>query len=405
MGRFLCHKGVYLFVLTIFVHVAGLFAQGKDIPPLQRKVTLVLKNGTLLDVKKAVKEQTNVEITGRFDLTAGGFTVDAHGVTVPQLLKESFTPKGYTWELRDSMVVLREPTKKDSSITSAELPLQPTTLTGLVTDTTGEALPGATVRVYGQNRGVSTNHAGRFTLPISKADTLLDISFIGYEKQRLLLSPNQRFIAVQLHFADKRLDDVFVSGMSEASERSTIGSIDHLDFTYIQSLGNDNAVTNLQGAVPNLLVEQTSGVPNSTVSVQLRGRSSFTGRAGPLYVINGIPYAGNLSTINLRPSISSQNVNGGVSPFSLQMFGPIKSIVILKDAEATAIYGARGANGVILIETFRGKPGRTTFDVDLVYGVGRVARKYNLLDTQEYLTMRKVAFRNDGLTPDRKSVV
>ncbi|HJT74938.1 MAG TPA: SusC/RagA family TonB-linked outer membrane protein, partial [Chitinophaga sp.] len=180
-----------------------------------------------------------------------------------------------------------------------------------------------------------------------------------------------------------------------------VGNISQVVFKPIKQVGTSNALMALQGVVPGLQVDQTSGVPGSVISIQLRGRNWVMGIAGPLIVINGIPYVGSLPVVNLRSSVATQNVNGGISSFNLQMFGEIKSISILKDADATSIYGSRGANGVVLVETVRGKPGKLTLDVTLLRGGGKVANKYNLLGTEEYLSMRKEAFRNDRLTPGK----
>src|SRR6202012_525880 len=158
-----------------------------------------------------------------------------------------------------------------------------------------------------------------------------------------------------------------------------------------------------EGRVPGLFITQTGGLPGGAVNVHIQGLNSISRGNDPLYVIDGIPYAAQLPSNLGGPLIASnssstnipQNTTG--SPFSFLNPDDIETIEVLKDAAATAIYGSRAANGAILITTKKGQSGKTKVDVTLQNGIGTVAHMMNLLNTQQYLQMRKEAYKNDGL--------
>ncbi len=149
-----------------------------------------------------------------------------------------------------------------------------------------------------------------------------------------------------------------------------------------------------------MVITQTTGVPGGAVTVQIRGRSSLQQTTDPLYIVDGAPYPASVFAAGGNYNLPIAITNGsGVSPFSFLNLADIESIEVLKDADATAIYGSRGANGVVLITTKKGKSGSTKVSATVQSGIGKVDRMLDLMNTQQYLQMRREAFANDGITP------
>ncbi len=188
--------------------------------------------------------------------------------------------------------------------------------------------------------------------------------------------------------------------MELQTKRFNTGNVVTLSNKEIERQPVGNPLNNLQGRVAGLYISQNSGVPGGSFNIQIRGQNSINNGNDPLYIIDGVPY-----TSQLLPNLSEDILQRGRGSFvggnPLSYINPtdIESISVLKDADATSIYGSRGANGVIIITTKRGKEGKTKVDLNLSTGISNVARKLSLLNTQQYLEMRREAFANDGANP------
>jgi len=154
----------------------------------------------------------------------------------------------------------------------------------------------------------------------------------------------------------------------------------------------NNPLLALQGRVPGLVIEQTSGLPGAGVTVRIQGLNSLSNGNNPFYVIDGVPYSS-----ESLPSLSAGSPLNGGSPLAFIDPSTIESIDVLKDADATAIYGSRAANGAILITTKKGKAGRASVDLTIREGLGAVANMQKLMNTEQYLEMRREAYKNDGI--------
>ena len=162
----------------------------------------------------------------------------------------------------------------------------------------------------------------------------------------------------------------------------------------------NNPLLALEGRIPGVFVTQSTGFPGSGVVVQIQGQNSITNGNDPFYVIDGVPYTSELLP-NWGGIFGANGINSSISGSPLNYINPsdIESISVLKDADATAIYGSRAANGAILITTKKGAPGRTTVNLDVQQGFGQVTRKLDLMNTQQYLEMRHEGLNNDGVAP------
>jgi TonB-linked SusC/RagA family outer membrane protein len=282
---------------------------------------------------------------------------------------------------------------------SAQNNAQPTSknITGKVIDDQGQPLPGATVKVVNSPAITITDNAGNFTLNrISETGTLA-ITFIGYLSVTIPISANTNVpLTIILRADANSLNEVQVIGYGTTTKRLNTGSVSTINATDIQKQPVTNALSALSGRIAGVFVQTTNGLPGGDVSIQIRGKGSLTAGTNPLYIIDGVPFA---STSLVYNTALAAGINGAISPFNSLNPSDIESISILKDADATAIYGSRGANGVVLITTKKGKQGKVKTDINLYQGISQVANLPKLLNLQDYLTIRKEAFKNDGLIP------
>jgi len=266
-------------------------------------------------------------------------------------------------------------------------------VTGVVRDAKG-VLPGVSITVKGKNAGGITNEKGDYLVLAKVTDTLV-FSFVGYKTITIAVN-NRSKIDVQLLEDLTALQEVVVNaGYYTVKESERTGSIVKITSKDIDRQPVANVLATMQGRMAGVNITQTTGVPGGGFDVQIRGQNSIRADGNsPLYIIDGIPaYSQSLGNSNLSagilPSVSALNA---INP------SDIESIEILKDADATSIYGSRGSNGVVLITTKKGKSGKTQFLLNSYTGAAKITRKLDLMNTQQYLEMRREAFKNDGIT-------
>ncbi|HZH63617.1 MAG TPA: SusC/RagA family TonB-linked outer membrane protein [Flavisolibacter sp.] len=264
------------------------------------------------------------------------------------------------------------------------------TVTGTVNDQTGKGVPGVTVTVKGTNTATQTNAEGQYTISAPENATLV-FSAVGFTGMEMALAGRTSFDA-SLQASDAGLSEVVVIGYGTARRRDVTGSV----ATVAAKDFNRGVVTTpsqlIQGKVAGVLIVNNSGQPGGATTVRIRGNTSIRTGNQPLYVIDGVPIDGRIA----RPSL---NVGGlGQTPASDPMYfiNPfdISSIDVLKDASATAIYGSRGSNGVILITTRKGSSGAPRIDVNASAGISKILRKYDVLNAEEY----RAALKSYSLT-------
>jgi TonB-linked SusC/RagA family outer membrane protein len=231
-------------------------------------------------------------------------------------------------------------------------------LSGKVSDSDGLPLPGVSVVVVGTSNGVQTDFDGLFRIDVSLGD-VLRFSYLGQKTKDVTIG-NFDFLDVILENDTELLDEVVVTGYSTLKKSEVTGAIVQLGTEAVRQISTATVDQALQGQVAGLFMVQTSGTPGSSSNVRIRGRSSITAGNEPLYVIDGVPV-----------NSGDQSISGATSWFSALAgldSNNIESMTVLKDASATAQYGARGANGVIVITTKNGKSGTTSFDFNATYG-------------------------------------
>lgn len=279
---------------------------------------------------------------------------------------------------------------------------QSITVRGRVIDGQGQPVAGATVIEKGTSNGAITDEKGGFVLHASNENDSLVITSIGYERQAFKPS-GSRGVTVTLNKSSNELDQTVIRAYGTTTRRLNTGDISTVTAKEIAQQPVSNPLAALEGRVPGLVVTQSSGVPGSAFKVQIMGQNSIAQGSEPLFVIDGIPYGPNNDFTNQLSSAAVANDRSGLSPFSSINPSDIESVEILKDADATAIYGSRGANGVVLITTKRGRPGKARFTVNIYSGMGKVSRTMNIMNTAQYLNMRREAFKNDNVIPNESN--
>ncbi|MBC9909534.1 SusC/RagA family TonB-linked outer membrane protein [Chitinophaga varians] len=382
-------------------------AMGLPLRGLSQTMSYSSKKVTLQQVFAEIKKQTNHAVVfnpEQVDVTQT-VPVNAHNQRLDDFMRTLLakTPLGFTI-VGTTIVVFR---KADLPAEFNVAPPPSPEVMGVVYDEkTSQPIPGVSVFASASNKGTQTNEKGFFSLKNLKDAEMLTFSSIGYEKVTMAAGQPGVTFYVKMKVATNELDQAVVQAYGVTSKRLATGNITRVSGAEIASQPVMNPLQALQGRVPGLLISQTNGYANSPVKLEIRGRNSL-GKgflSDPLYIVDGVPLTV-LNVTSFANGTSPGFVQGGVSPTGGQspLFGlsakDIESIEVLKDADATAIYGSRGANGVIIITTKRGKTGKTTLSLDVKEGIVTVPRQWHLLDTRQYLQMRREAFKNDGITP------
>ncbi|QJD81332.1 SusC/RagA family TonB-linked outer membrane protein [Spirosoma rhododendri] len=277
-------------------------------------------------------------------------------------------------------------------------PKQERTVTGRVLSADdNNALPGVTVAVKGTTRGTTTDANGIYRIAIPNEQAILVFSSVGFRAEEIAVG-NKSTVDIRLSSDDKSLNEVVVIGYGTQKKSQTTGAISSVSSKQITELPIANIGQAIQGRVAGVDVAQSGSRPGSTPTIRVRGRRSFNAGNNPLYVVDGIPLAGDRNELlSGRPLILGTTMDFVSSGY--EDFNPndVASLEILKDATATAIYGARGANGVVLVTTKRGNTNnKTTISYDNYVGVTDALDKINLFNGPEFTEFVREAYRTTG---------
>jgi TonB-linked SusC/RagA family outer membrane protein len=263
---------------------------------------------------------------------------------------------------------------------------QERTVTGTVTSSEDDGpLPGASVVVVGTSTGTSTDAQGRYEIEVPSGDVTLRFSFVGFEPKEVSVGDRTE-INVSLVPDYKQLDEVVVVGYGSQIQRDVTGTISQVETQDLENISVTSFEEALQGKAAGVFVENSSGKLGQGIKVQVRGVSSVSADNQPLYVIDGVP----VTTQNLSSNEAATN------PLADLNYNDIESIQILKDAASAAIYGARGSNGVVLIETKSGRAGKTTFSVNYQMSSSEPTNKVDFLNAEQYVNLYLEAAANSN---------
>ncbi|WP_417941282.1 SusC/RagA family TonB-linked outer membrane protein [Flavobacterium sp. RS13.1] len=306
-----------------------------------------------------------------------------------------------------SVVIYKKETVKTEIGSSGKnnVPEKDRTITGKVLDEKGFPLPGVSVLLVGSNKHGVTDFDGQFYIDLPSGKHTLKVTYLGYKTQEITVE-NQSSVVIQLQPDLAKLDEVVIIGYGTTTKRTTTGSVVKITAEDIEKQPITNILQSLQGRTAGVFVTQTSGYAGSDMNISIRGRNFIQGDNLPFYIIDGVPYIGDDIKEQSQKDGGQANmqvVRGAqkrTSPLNILNPNDIESIEILKDADATAIYGSRGANGVVLITTKKGKAGKTEFTITTNSGVSEVAHMVKTLDTPAYLNMLQTALDNNGDVAD-----
>lgn len=365
-----------------------------------QKVTLKERSIKLTTLLDKIRIQTGYDFlfTETTLKSIGRVSIDVKDEELKSVLAKVFDGLPIEYRIENRSVTV---TKKDPGFFSELLAnFKQVDVNGRILDDKGNPLVGATIMIKGGNLGIRSDKNGNFSIKNLPDNSVIVVSYLGYKVKEVKAS--SEFMTIALEPDEQMLQDVVINkGYYTTSEKLNTGSAVQISADQLQRQPIGNPIQMLQGLVPGMQIRQTSGMAGAATTVLIRGRNSINSGVIPLYVIDGIPYNGLPvdQQVGSGATILGGQPNGFTDPLSNINPNDIESITVLKDADATAIYGSRGANGVVLITTKRGKKGKTTFDVNYNSGMSETVNQRKLLSSKEYLDLRRIAFANDGRIP------
>lgn len=398
---------VLLLVATLQVSAAG----------YSQKVTLTRQNAPLVQVFKEIERQTGYLFLYEESLLRQTRNVSIEAASMP--LKDALDicmkeqPLEYT--IIQHTVVIKEKAavqKLAEALFAAPPPVR--NLSGVVWDGKGKPVEGAVLTIKSLRKSVVSDQQGRYNFTDLPAGTYsMEIALIGYETQTRTVTVKANEIAaatIYLKETNNVLDETVIIAYGTTTRRFNTGSVASVSAADIARQPVGNVLQALQGRIAGLEVNPQSGLASANIGLQIRGRkdlisdvNQYKSLTEPLYVIDGVPlmnsFGGSTTFGGMLQNGLTGPAEGQSALFSINP-ADVESVEVLKDADATSIYGSRGANGVVLITTKKAKPGKSTFSINAYTGFTTRARKAKMLNTQQYLEMRREAFKNDNITPN-----
>lgn len=345
---------------------------------LDKVVTIRVQGRTLSEVLTEIEQQSQVRFSfnPKSIPSQAKITLDYENASLRQVLDEIATRVKISYEVSGEYILLTR--IKTSQLNLSEPRAMAVAVTGVVNDDEGHSLPGVNVIEKGTTNGTATDAGGKFSLQVAGESSVLVFTFIGFQTQEVSVGSTTNF-SIALSPDVQALDEVVVVGYGTVKKSDLTGAVAKVKSEDITAFPTTNVVQALSGRAPGVQVIQNTGAPGANVSVRIRGTNSIQGSNEPLYVVDGFPISGS------NPSMLNN--------------ADIESMEILKDASATAIYGSRGANGVVLITTKRGSAGRTRVDLETSFSMQSLRKKMDLMNGSEYAQFVNETRANDNLPP------
>ena len=385
-----------LFLLLLITSVVQVYATDA----LAQRVNYSGQNVSVREILTVIEKQTGFMFFYKDVLLddTDPVTVDFSDKPIDEVMNEICASQNFSWSVEKQTITLVKKGEKISipeDTPEQEANLLPPPVKGRVVDEGGNPLPGASVMIKSTRTGTITDSEGYFSIEIKTGEALL-ISFVGFTAQEVIAIPGE--ILVTLKKEISKLDEVQVIAYGTTTKRLSTSSLGSVQADVIGKLPVLNPIQALQGRVAGLSISQNSGAIGSGMDIQIRGINSIESGTQPLIIIDGavIPSQGLVASPSdsrsLVPVGGYMTYSGGTTAFNSINPEDVESIEVLKDADATAIYGSRGANGVILITTKKGKAGESRFSVDASRGINMATYIPKRMNLPQYLEMRKDAF-------------
>ncbi|QMW04378.1 TonB-dependent receptor [Spirosoma foliorum] len=352
---------------------------GKAQQLLDQKITLSVESQNVKKVLHQIEKQVDARFVFSSQIIQSDRKISVKSQSEPlsQVLIKLLKPLQLVYEVSGNMIIIRPdrpaksvPIEVDQAAIVAPIEQVARSISGTVSDQTGVTLPGVNVVIKGTQKGTTTDAQGQFKLELPDTETTLVFSSVGYLPKEVIVG-NETILTITLTADTKALGEVVVVGYGTQKRADVTAAIASVPMGEIRDMPVSNVATALQGKIPGVVIQQTSGAPGSTPAIKVRGFGSISAGTSPLVVVDG----------NI--------VGSGV--FGLLSSVDIESIDVLKDASSTAIYGSKGSNGVLLVTTKRGKPGRMNVNLDVYTGFQEITKKIDLLNSQQYAEFAKEA--------------
>lgn len=359
-------KFILAMKLTAFIIIAALaHVSAKSYSQI---VTLHQKNSTVEKVLRSIEKQTGYHFMyDKQDVAkAGAINIEVANVSIQIALDQCFKDQPLTYKIFDQTIVVKK--KDEQAVTQAAV--DPVKITGTVSDAKGP-LPGVTVKVKGTNVGVQTDINGKYNITAPDGNGTLVFTFIGYTAKEVPIAGKTQ-LDVTLAEEPKALSEVVVVGYGTARKVDLTGSVGSVGAKQLQERPQTNLEQELSGKIAGVNVSSNSGAPGGATKVRIRGYSSINTSTDPLYVVDGVVWTEGGNAINPND---------------------IESIDVLKDASSTAIYGTRGANGVILVTTKRGRKGGT-ISYDSYVAVNHMFKEIPVLNSKQFMEIEDISYAN-----------
>jgi TonB-linked SusC/RagA family outer membrane protein len=358
-------KIILVMKLTAILIIAAL--TNVSAKTFSQTVSLRQKNASVEKVLRLIEKQTGYHFMyDKQDVSkAGGINIDVEKVTIDQALNEAFKDQPLTYKIFQETIVVKKKDPDNNPVEFKAIDIQ-----GTVTDARGP-LPGVNVKLKGTTTGTSTDVNGKYKLTVPDGNGTLVFSFIGYNSQEVAINNRQNIDVVMVEQA-KDLNEVVVIGYGTARKSDLTGAVTTVKAEQLLDKPVPNLSQALQGKVAGVDVSVNSNAPGAAAKVRIRGIGSINSNLDPLYVVDGVV---------------------GVDPNSINP-NDVASLEVLKDASSTAIYGVRGANGVIMVTTKRGRTGPATISYEANANISELSRHLPTLNSQEFVDIYNQSFAN-----------
>ncbi|RAV28176.1 TonB-dependent receptor [Sinomicrobium soli] len=363
-----------IFLLFIGIGLSSVYASHSS---AQTRMDINMRNVTVKQVFEEIQKNSEYVFfykDGTLD-EREKVSLDVKDATLEDILHKIFGKTTLTYELDGRQVIVRkkpgkipEPGTSETNISAGEQGME---ISGTVTDSQGTPLPGANVLEKGTAHGTQTDFDGNYTLTVSGKDAVLEVSYLGFVNQEVPVDGRTE-VQVALREDVSALEEVVVVGYGTQKKSDLTGAVSSLSSEDLTSGGSvSNVAQAIQGRASGVVVTQNSKAPGGSMSIRIRGANSVSSTNEPLYVVDGFPTD---NGVNINPD-------------------DIASMEILKDASATAIYGSRGANGVVMITTKRGKEGISNITVNAYTSIQHITNPFDMLNGKDYMSLANALYK------------
>jgi len=381
----ICSKFLITMKLIFFIVLLDFGVSFASVYSQNQKISLQLENSSLQGMIEQIQAQSNYNfLYSNADIEGiDGLNHSFSNTSVKEILEVCLEGTDLDYTLRDRVIVLK--TAEEEKEKQPATPPDERTITGkVISGKNGKPIPGVNILLKGTNQGTVTDMSGRYNLEVPEEGGTLVFSAVGYQKVEVKIK-DQKTINVTLKVDEVAMEEVVVVGYGTQRKRDVTGSMSEVEVKEEATVSSPSFEEALQGSVPGVNVQKSSGKLGGAIMMKIRGSSSVSADNQPLYVVDGMP---------ITSQSYSTGGNAPTNPLADLNYNAIESIQVLKDAAATAIYGSRASNGVVLITTKGGKAGETQYNASMTMGTNTPSQLRDWCNADQYMTMINESLNN-----------